>query len=242
MASETELYGPVKTFLEARGYDVKAEVNGVDVVALKDGAPLVIVEMKLTFSIDLLLQGIDRQNTGDDVYLAVRAPDSKTKRKNWRARQRGYRKLCRMLGLGLILVDPDQMGTRQTTILLDPGPYRPSKNKRRQTRLMTEFTKRTGDPNTGGVNRTKIITAYRQDALRCAAQLAEGDQASIAEIKSRTGVPRAASILQKNYYGWFERVARGVYRLSPGGREALRDYAEALPALTLTGDPGSAPC
>ena len=35
---ETELYGPVKAFLEAAGYDVKAEIGAADVMALRDGS------------------------------------------------------------------------------------------------------------------------------------------------------------------------------------------------------------
>ncbi len=234
MAKETDLYAPVKAMLEGRGYTVKAEVQGCDVVARKDDAPVVIVELKLAFSLDLVLQGISRQNLTDDVYLAVQAPDTALKRKNWRARQRGYVKLCRMLGLGLMLVAPTSAKGRQTDILLDPAPYAPRQNKRRQTRLIAEFLAREGDPNTGGANRTKIITAYRQDALRCAIVLKCPDQLKVAEIRAGSGVPRAASILQKNHYGWFERTERGVYRLSPAGREGLQTYADILPSLDET--------
>ncbi len=232
-ASETDLYEPVKSLLEAQGYEVKAEVNGCDVVALKDGEPAVIVELKLAFSLDLILQGVNRLNVSEDVYLAVAAPDTTLKRRNWRSRQRGYLKLCRMLGLGLMLVDPQGREGRQTKILLDPKPYAPRKNKRKQTRLMTEFAMRAGDPNTGGVTRTKIITAYRQDALRCAAALSGAQDKKVAEIRTETGVPRAASILQKNHYGWFERTGRGRYRLSPLGEESLELYAEVVSTLSL---------
>ncbi len=231
MATESDLYAPVKSMLEARGYRVKAEVNGCDVVAMKDDAPTVIVELKVAFSLDLILQGINRQNLTDDVYLAVQAPDTPTKRRNWRTRQRGILKLCRMLGLGLILVDPGQAGKRKTQALLDPKPYAPRKNTRRQTRLVTEFIAREGDPNTGGVNRTKIITAYRQDALRCALALSRRDSMKVAEIRAATGVQKAASILQKNHYDWFERTERGIYRLSPAGREGLQIYAGVLASL-----------
>ena len=71
MARETDLYIFVKEYLEARGYTVKSEVEGCDVVAVKENEPVVIVELKLTFSIDLVLQGIQRQSITDDVYLAV---------------------------------------------------------------------------------------------------------------------------------------------------------------------------
>jgi hypothetical protein len=231
MAKETDLYAPVKAMLEAKGYTVKAEVNGCDVVACKDDDPIVIVELKLVFSLDLVLQGIARQNVTDDVYLAVLAPDTPAKRKNWRARQRGYVKLCRMLGLGMMLVEVGVENKQKIKILLDPSPYLPRNNKKRQTRLMMEFVRREGDPNTGGINRTKIITAYRQDALRCAVVLNQQEAMKVVDIKTIAGVQKAASILQKNHYNWFERTSRGIYRLSPAGQEGLKTFAEVLPSL-----------
>ena len=232
MARESEIYEPVKAFLEGKGYEVKAEINGCDVVACKVDEPALVVELKLTFSLDLILQGIDRQAVSDCVYLAVLAPDTPAKRKNWRSRRRDYLKLCRMLGLGLITVDLSRKPGQQTEALLDPAPYAPRKNKRKQSRLINEFTARVGDPNTGGINRTKIITAYRQDALRCAMVLARHECMKLVDIRSASGVAKAASIFQKNHYGWFERTARGVYALTPEGVDALQTYAEALPSLT----------
>jgi len=232
MIKESDIYGPVKAFLEGKGYEVKAEVNGCDVVACKDGEATLVVELKLTFSLDLILQGIDRQLLSDTVYLAIPAPDTAAKRRNWRAKRRDYLKLCRMLGLGLITVDLARQDGQQTETLLDPAPYAPRKNKRKQTRLINEFTARVGDPNTGGINRTKIITSYRQDALRCAVVLAKHKDMKLADIRTVSGVAKAASIFQKNYYGWFERTGRGVYCLTPVGNEALKTYAEAITALT----------
>ena len=214
---ETDLYQPVKDFFEAEGYEVKAEINGCDVVASKDDAPTVIVELKTTFSLELVLQGIDRQKLSDDVYLAVPKPDTPIKRKNWRKRQRALVNLCRRLGVGLLLVDIAATSPRGVNVLLDPAPYQPCKNTGKQTRLQKEFIERVGDPNTGGITKTKIITAYRQDAIRCAEVLAGGNALKVVEIKTIAGVDRAASILQKNHYGWFERVSRGVYQLTELG-------------------------
>ena len=42
---ETDLYEPVRRFLEEEGYTVQAEVKGCDVAAVKNGH-LVIVELK----------------------------------------------------------------------------------------------------------------------------------------------------------------------------------------------------
>lgn len=225
MTSETDLYAPVKTLLESLGYEVKAEVNNCDVAAVRPGAPTVVVELKLTFSLELLLQGVDRLAVTDSIYLAILAPDTPAKRRNWRARQRRLQKLCRMLGFGLILVTLGRKAKGQAEVLLDPAPYAPRKNSRRLASLKSEFAQRAGDPNTGGVTRTRIVTAYRQDAVRCARSMAGQEEMKLSEIRAVSGVSRAASILQKNHYSWFERTTRGVYRLSPRGKQDLADYA-----------------
>lgn len=205
---ETELYGPVKALLEAQGYDVKGEVVGCDVVAVRGDEPPVVVELKRTFGLGLVLQGIDRLAMTDAVYLAVGA---------WPPRPKAVRTLCRRLGLGLILVAGDR-----AEVILDPLPYAPRKQRRRAGRLLDEHRRRVGDPTVGGSVRRPIMTAYRQEALRCAARLADGP-AALRAIRAPGDVPHAARILQTNVYGWFERVGRGVYALSPRGREALAE-------------------
>lgn len=228
MPAESDLYEPVKRFLEARGFEVKAEVNGCDVVARRSDAPPVVVELKTVFSLDLVLQGVNRQRLADDVYLAIRTPDTPGKRRNWRSRRRALIRLCRRLELGLLLVDPEApRAERAVEVLADPGPYAPRADKRAQRRLAHEFDNRVGDPNIGGVSKRTIVTAYRQDAILCAIALAEGPR-SLAEIRSESDVARTASILQKNHYGWFERVSRGVYRLTALGRAEIRRYGGQL--------------
>ena len=231
MIRETELYAPVKRFFEGEGYEVKSEITGCDVVACKPDGPTVIVELKIAFSLDLILQGTERQTVSDDVYLAVQRPDTSTKRRNWRRRQRSIVGLCRKLGLGLLLVDTTRDDGRQIDVLLDPAPYRPRKSTRKQTRLKREFLARAGDPNTAGVSKRTIVTAYRQDAIRCALVLKGRTALKLSEIKDSAGVPRAGAILQKNHYGWFEREARGVYRLSEHGDAALKHYGDAVTDL-----------
>jgi len=66
-----------------------------------------------------------------------------------------------------------------------------------------------------------VMTAYRQEALRCAALLAEHGPMTLKAIRAATDAPKAASILQDDVYGWFERVARGTYRLTPEGKRGL---------------------
>ena len=213
---ETELYGPVKAFLQAQGYEVKAEVNGCDVVAVRGEEPPLIVELKTNFSLPLVLQGIDRQRLSDNVYLAVPPfPGRGVRRKEALA-------LCRRLGLGLLTVRPAPACFVEA--LLDPAEFRPRKRQPALGRLLREFRQRVGDPNTGGSTRRKIITAYRQDALRCAGYLDENGPTRAAKVAKATGVAKAGQIFLKDYYGWFERVAetpRGVYHLTPKGREEV---------------------
>jgi hypothetical protein len=220
---EADLYPALKAYLEAQGYIVKAEIGACDVVARRGQEPPIVVEMKLTFSLALVMQGVARQALVDLVYLAVPVSPGK----GWSLRYRDITALCRRLGLGLLAVDVAQ-GT--VTAHLDPGPYTPRLNKPRATRLLREFDRRVGDPNIAGTTRTPRMTAYRQDALRCAAHLAiaPGSPATIAKA---TGVAKAATLLRADHYGWFERIARGVYALTPTGQAALAEHQAILITL-----------
>jgi hypothetical protein len=217
-SSEQELYAPVKRFLEEAGYEVKGEIGGCDLLAIRGEEPPLIVELKLRFSLPLVLQGIDRLAVSDSVYLAV--PGSAGRGRGIGPEHRGVRSLCRRLGLGLIAVRP-----RSIDVLLDPAPYQPRKNKRRAARLLAEHARRVGDPNCGGISmRAPLMTAYRQEALRCAGFLGRNGPSPIARLRKAADAPNAARILQRNYYGWFERVERGVYALTPVGVRALDHF------------------
>jgi hypothetical protein len=224
--SEAALYRPVKEFLEQLGYTVKGEVCGCDLVGRRDGEPPVIVELKLRFNLALLLQGIDRLALTERVYLAVPRPSSGRGGRGLSPEAPAVRRLCRRLGLGLIVV-----GRGTPAVLEEPVPYHPRPVRRRTLRLLAEFDRRRGDPNIGGRNWTPIVTAYRQEALRCARVLAAQGPMRLAELRAATGIAGAGRILQRNVYGWFVRLGRGTYALSAGGRAALCRFAEAVAAL-----------
>ena len=101
--------------------------------------------------------------------------------------------------------------------LLDPAPYRPRKRKPVIGCLLREFQHRVGDPNKGRSNRRKIMTAYRQDALRCATHLRRDGATKAAIVARDTGVATAGAIVRADHYGWFERPANTVAMLE-GGR------------------------
>ncbi|MEA2809842.1 MAG: hypothetical protein QOJ17_3983 [Rhodospirillaceae bacterium] len=212
MPLESDLYAPVKALLEGQGYVVKGEVRDCDVVAVRGGEPPVIVELKRVFGLGLVLQGVDRLAASDRVYLAVG---------QWPKRMRNVKKLCRRLGLGLMVVV-----AARADIVLDPVPYRPRLDKRKTGRLLGEHARRVGDPNRGGsTTRVPMMTAYRQEALRCAELLASNGPMKLAALRTAAAAPRAATILQQDVYGWFERVERGVYTVSPAGRRGLKMFA-----------------
>jgi hypothetical protein len=48
-------------------------------------------------------------------------------------------------------------------------------------------------------------------------------------------VPKAATILRDNVYGWFTKVARGTYDIGPAGRAALEQYADVVVAREQAG-------
>jgi hypothetical protein len=229
---ETALYEPIKRFLEARGYEVKGEVCGCDLVARRGGdpgdEPPVIVELKLRFTLALLLQGIDRLAVSERVYVAV--PRPRRDARGLSPEAPAIRRLCRRVGLGLIVVRFDG-GRESVAVIEEPVPYRPRIARHRVHRLLLEFDRRTGDPNIGGSRSRPLVTAYRQDALRLARALAETGPAPLPELRAASGITNAARILQRNVYGWFVRVGRGVYALSAGGRDALRIFADAVSAL-----------
>lgn len=224
--AETELYPPVKAYLEAQGYEVKGEVQGCDVVARRGSEAPVIVELKTSFSLALILQAVRRLSVADAVYIA--APPFRGK--SARQQVRDITALCRRVGLGLMFVRVEP--TTAVDVVCDPVPYQPRKNRRQQARLLKEFEHRVGDPTAGGSStRAPRMTAYRQDALRCARYLAENGSAKGAVIARETSVPKATALMYRDVYGWFERPEKGLYQLSPKGHAALEQFADVLKRL-----------
>jgi hypothetical protein len=216
---ETSLYIPVKRFLESLDFIVKGEVAGCDVVGLRDGEPLVVVicELKSQFNLELVLQGVDRAAACDEVWLAA----SMSARGKGREHDRRFRALCRRLGFGLLGVS----SSGHVELLLSPAALPPRRDPRRRSRLVDEHQRRRGDPVAGGGSRAPIMTAYRQDALACAAAMADGPKRP-RDLKAIS--PRAAKILLDNVYGWFARAERGVYALTDVGRAALQRWPQAV--------------
>ena len=207
---ETDLYSPVKQLFEDLGFTVKAEIGAADVVAQRGRDEPVIIELKLGFTLALVHQAIARQAITDDVYLAV--PKWKGKA-GWKTFKNNI-SLCKRLGLGLIAVDIDGHAAK---IYADPMPYAPRQSKVKKARLMKEFSAREGDPNLGGMTRQTIMTAYRQNAIKCARVLLVLGPSKGAIVAEKARVESATRLMADNHYGWFSKVSRGVYELSEVG-------------------------
>ena len=94
----------------------------------------------------------------------------------------------------------------------------PRTNPKRRTRLVKEHRKRQGDTALGGSTKVPIMTAYRQQAIACATAMIDGPLRP-RDLKPVT--PTAGQILRNNYYGWFDKIDKGIYALSDAGRLAL---------------------
>ena len=218
---ETDLYPPIRELLRGQGYEVKSEIGAADVVGVRGDEQPVVVEFKIGFSLSLFHQAIDRLALTDCVYVAV-------PRKTGRLFQRALKSnlaLARRLGLGLITV---RLSDGFVEVHADPGPYAPRKSKSKQGRLLREFERRVGDPNAGGATRSGLVTAYRQDALRCAEVLELHGPSKGSDVARQANVPAATRLMAADHYGWFERVDRGVYDLSPKGRREPADWRRRI--------------
>ena len=124
-------------------------------MALREGEPTAVVigELKLTFTLDLVLQAVDRTAVCDEVWLAVRA----SRRGRGREGDPRIRKLCRFLGFGLLCV----FASGRVQVLVEPVPWRPRRDARRRSKIVDEHRRRIGDPASGGSTRQPIMTAYR---------------------------------------------------------------------------------
>lgn len=220
---ETDLYEPIRAFLEAEGYQVQAEVKHCDIAAQKDST-LVVVELKKAFGLKLVYQALERQSLTDEVYVAIPRPQRSAKEKAWRDMLR----LLKRLELGLLTVALDSP-LKTVDVVLTPSDSMIRKNKRKKEQLQAELDGRQLAENIGGMTRRKIITAYREKSIRLACLLERAGKLSLAELREM-GLEELTPLLSRNYDKWFQRVEKGIYTLSEKGKEALsqEDYTRVV--------------
>ena len=96
-----------------------------------------------------------------------------------------------------------------------PAPFTARKNYIKKRLALKEFEGRSVDLNQGGSTRETLFTVYKEKAIRIAMYLFEHGASSTQEIREKLDIEKTVDILNRNYQGWFERVARGMYRLTP---------------------------
>ncbi|MCK6256271.1 DUF2161 family putative PD-(D/E)XK-type phosphodiesterase [Fictibacillus sp. KIGAM418] len=230
---ETDLYEPVRDFFMEKGFEVHGEVNHCDIAIVKEDE-LIIVELKLNLNVDLLVQATNRQRLTDLVYIAIPKPKYKLRSKKWQ----NILHLIRRLELGLLLVSFLKSGPVVETVL-SPGAFDRLKSqqryKKKRTKLLEEIKGRNGDYNVGGSNKTKLMTAYKENCIQIAYLLDQLGPLSPKALRELGTGAKTLSILNKNYYGWFEKIARGMYGVSEKGKKEMalfpdqvRYYSELL--------------
>jgi hypothetical protein len=220
--SETDLADPLSAYLAEQGYTVRSEVKDCDIAAVK-GSDLLVIEMKKTLNLALVVQAVRRQRLTDSVYVAIPRPSNKWQ---WGKETRGAQHLLRRLELGLILVSHEQ-GKPPVEVVFHPLPFARRKRAVSRRAVLEEIAHRSADYNRAGSTRTKLATAYRENAIFVACCLHVVGKTSPAALRAMGTGPKTLSILQFNAYGWFQRVDHGIYGLTA---RAVTDMA-AWPAL-----------
>ncbi|HTL48996.1 MAG TPA: DUF2161 family putative PD-(D/E)XK-type phosphodiesterase [Verrucomicrobiae bacterium] len=204
---EVEMYLPLKIFLEKKGYRVHSEVESLDVMARK-GDELLVVEMKTAFNLQLVYQLIERLKMTELVYAYI--PLEKGGR--W---PKSYKRMCgllKRLHCGLMVLDA---AAREVVVEFEPAAFKGRTNYARKNLAIREFEGRSLDLNQGGSTREPLFTVYKEKAIRVAMYLLERGPAPVGEIREKLAIDNAVSILYDNHLGWFRRVSRGVYQLTP---------------------------
>ncbi|NLW48222.1 MAG: hypothetical protein GXY86_12935 [Firmicutes bacterium] len=224
--TETDLFIPIRDFLVNKGYTVHSEVKNCDIAAVKDDQ-LLVVELKINFNATLLIQAAKRQRVANLVYIAIPMPKTGLFSRHWK----DLCYLVRRLELGLIVVSFLPSGPR-AEVIFDPKPFDREQsqrlNKKNRGGIISEINGRHGDYNIGGSTRQKIMTAYKENAVQILCYLYKYGPLTIGRLKELGTGPKTGVILQKNFYGWFDRVAKGSYQITSEGIKSLADYPEIV--------------
>lgn len=224
---ERDLFLPIKTYFENFGYVCDGEVKGIDLY-MENGEKNVAVELKQTLDFKSVQQAALRQKITDIVYIGIFKPkdlySSAFKDKLY---------LLKRLGIGLIVVTKrgQTVEILSEPIVTELSSFQ-KRNVSKRKALSEEFHKRKIKSNIGGVNGTRLITGYREDALLVLDALtALSGEGSSRKVREISGVANATRIMYQNYYGWFCNVSTGYYKVTETGRNALEEFSGVIAAL-----------
>ncbi len=204
--SEADLYPIAARYFVAQGFQVKGEVCGCDLVAVKDNT-IIVAELKKTFNIKLLYQSVRRLAITDQVYAVIYKPKGRQKMSFWQM----IKSLARRLNIGLLVIDGDKV-----MVIAEPGDFTGRVHARHKNKVLKEFHGRRVSENTGGVTGVKLQTAYLESAIHISVLLKKHKAMQPAQLVKVGVSANARQILYNNHYGWFEKSARGLYKLKTG--------------------------
>jgi hypothetical protein len=204
--TEAELYPIAERYFAGQGFTVKGEVCGCDLVAVKDDT-IVVAELKKTFNIKLLYQSVRRLAITDQVYAIIPKPQGRQKMSFWQM----IKSLARRLNIGLLVIDGDKV-----MVVAEPGDFTRRVLARHRSKVLKEFHGRRVSKNIGGVRGVQLKTAYLESAIHISVLLKKHKAMQPAQLVREGAAPNARQILYNNYYDWFEKSARGLYKLKPG--------------------------
>lgn len=214
---ETDMYEPVKILFEGMGYKINAEVKGCDVTAYKDGE-IAVIELKTSFNLKLLYQGMERLKLTERVFLAVPRPA-----KSGSKESRAMLQIVKRLGFGMIFVALDS-GVKEAGIVFWPGEQSVpvKKNTRKAQAVVSEINRRKLETNKGGSRGVKLNTAYRERCVKIACIIEQrGAQTARVLMRDYGCEKDTYAIISKGPYGWFMKIDKGLYDLSRAGRDFL---------------------
>jgi hypothetical protein len=206
---ESDLYIVLEKYYRGLGYEVKGEVCGCDLVAVKDDQ-IIIIELKTSFTAKLLYQAVRRLAATEFVYAAFFKPRARQAMSFWTM----VKSLCRRLHIGAIVVDGENV-----KFLSHPDIFVSKKSTAARGKILKEFTGRKVSQNTGGVTGKKLETAYLESAVKIAVMLSDNEARSAKELQEMGASEKTHAILYRNHYGWFERKEKGIYTLKQGAAD-----------------------
>ena len=97
--------------------------------------------------------------------------------------------------------------------------------------MLNEFNLRHGDENVGGTN-GKTMTVYRERAILIAALSEKYGEILLSDIPYLSGNPKAKSIIESNYYGWFIKKEKS-YEITDSCKKELKKYSKLKKTLLM---------
>jgi len=209
---ESDLYVILEKYYLKLGYQVKGEVCGCDLIAIKE-EEMLIIEIKKIFNVKLLYQAVRRLAATPVVYVAIGKPSAKQKM-SWYTMMKS---LCRRLHLGLILIEENSV-----RILTQPAVFSSRISLKLKNKILKEFHGRRVGSNLGGITGKKLETAYLENAIHISVLLKKHKFLTPKKLREYGSSENTYSILYHNHYGWYEKIQKGTYGLKKGQAASIK--------------------